>query len=43
MLLVIIIISDIFCISLPEQDPTREEQLYKNAMKHMKTLLFCYV
>ena len=52
---VIILICDVFYVSLPEQDTTRKERmyeiyemheiykLYKNTSKYIRTLLLCYV
>ena len=39
----IILICDVFCVSLPEQDTHKKGWVYDNATRRKKTLLLCYV
>ena len=43
MLPVIILICDVFRVSLPEQDTISKGRMYKNLIRYLKILLLCYV
>ena len=38
-----IVICEIFCMPLPEQDTTRKGRVYEIATKYILTFLFCYI
>ena len=42
-LLAIILIRDVFCVSMPEQDTTKMGRVYENITRYTRILLFCYV